>query len=268
MITLAPLALALLAQAAPVTTVPATAESFVPAHSFAVLRVKSLDRLSELALPFQRIEDEHAQPLDVLAQLGGMFGVQAQWELIDHTQPFVFAVSSSKLNQPAAFTVIATAKDAAALAADPQWKHSGWTCTQHSSFVTITTEPSDALLAQDSPLLMGLATSDVSVRVDVQEVMAQFGEEFRQGVQSGFEGGLPSALNDEQSTTAQSALDGMFDFVDSMETIGLTLHGASESMRLGFEMSGLPGSSLIDVAKVDPKPLEALARSIDPSAPI
>lgn len=270
MISLAPItfALALAAQTAPLAAPVVTAESLVPAHSFAVLRAKSLDRLAEIALPFQRIDDAQAQPLDVLGLLGGMFGVQAKWELIDHAQPFLFAVSSSKLNQPAAFTLIATSKDAAALAADAQWKHSGWTCTAHGALVTITTEPSETRLAQESPLFNGLASADVVVRLDVQEVMAQYGEQFTQGARAEFEGDLADNADDEQAALAMEMFDGALNWIDAIETLGITVNSSGERMRFALEMSGFPGSPLVDVARIDPKPLETLARCIDPSAPI
>lgn len=268
MLSVLSLALALVAQVPDKAPATLTLESLIPAHTFAVVRAKSLDRLAELLLPFQRLGDEQAAPLDVLGMLGGQFDLNVKWDLVDHSVPILFAVSSSAHNQPAAFSLIAHARDAAKLAADPKWKRSGWTCSVHGDFVVVATEPSDSPLASDSPLFTGLDAGDLVVRVDFQEVLAQYGEEYRAKLRSGLDNDVAPSANEEQLAAAEKLLDDTFDLADAIETFGISLREEGQRMRLGLDLTGMPKSMLVDVAKIDTKPLAKLVRCIDAQAPL
>lgn len=244
--------------------VPATvAEELIPAHTFGVLRLRSLERLAEIALPYQRIEDEKAQPVDVLPLLGAQFGIEAKWELIDRRQPILVAVSSSLSNQPAAFTVIAGSRNSTEFAADPRWSQSGITCTANGSFVVVATEPAVALLAKTSPLRAGLDQGEVVVRIDAQEVLAQYGDMFLGEFRSGIEG----AENEAQRDLQTKMFDTLSSWLDAIETLGVRLNARVDRTEFAFEMTAIPGSVLADVEKIDTKPLEAMARCIDPQSP-
>lgn len=246
----------------------ARAEDLLPARALAVVRVRSLDRLAEIGLEFQRIQDSDAQPVDLLAMIGAQSGLQARWDLVDRTQPVLLAVTNSRNNQPAALTFIASCKDAAAFSADPAWKRSGWTCTPAGSFVVVATEPGPERLAAESPLRAGLDRGDVVARVDFAEVMAQFGDEFTGQMQASIDESLDAGAPEAAVQMQERMIDLFTTWLDSIETFGATFQHTGGRTQLALEMVALPGSSLATVERVDTRPLEGLIRCVDPASPI
>jgi len=256
------------ATGATTATQPDTVEAWIPANAVAVVRLSSLDTATSMATTLARIGDENARLPDVLEMLGGAVGLQAPWELVDRKRPMVLAAALSDTRPPAALTLIVNSTDPAKLIAAEGLQASGWSSARHGDVVVLSNDPNERALAADAPLRVGLEKHTIAVRVDVEEIMAQYGDLFRQGFDSAAAQEIASASEDGQRALMQSMFDGVTDAIDSLETFGIALDAAENRTRLSFEITSMEGSPLVDVMRVDTDGLAALTRVIESDAPI
>lgn len=247
---------------------PVTVESLLPASAVMVVRASSLERLEGNLRTFAQLEGEDAAVPELLPMLGGALGADAPWELVDKKRPLALAVSISEIRPPAAMTLIVHTTDAAKFVASENLQAAGWKCKAHGDLVVMAMEPSDATLADDAPLRGGLERHDLVVRTDVEEIMAQYGDLFRQGFESSMQDRLMGARNEDERAMLQDVFDGTLEVIEKIETFGMTLDGTANRMSMGFELTSMPESPLLKVEKVDTKPLAGLLAAIAPDAPI
>lgn len=247
---------------------PATVEAWIPANSVAIVRAASLDALVRTATMMANFVDETEPMPDPLMLLGEAMGVEAAWDLVDRTRPIALAAAFSDVRPPVALTLIANSTDAAKFAASESLKAAGWTCTRHDDVVVLSMEPNERALAADAPLRVGLDRHSVVSRVDVEEIMAQYGELFRQGFESTQAERLAAVQDDAERAMMQSFFDGTLNVIESIETFGMAFDTVESRTRFSMELTSIEGSPLLDVGRVDTSGLAALTRAIDPNAPI
>jgi hypothetical protein len=244
-------------------TKPNAAEALIPASSMFILRFESVDAAVHAIEPYVpgSIIAGVSDPIDLLKLVAQ---TDLQVDQIDSSRPIVIAWRLDDPELPPAPTIILTCKDPAAFTAP--LTAAGWTCTTSGKIVACSSEDPGPALAADSPLRAGLDRHDVVLRIAMNRVMDQFGDDVRSGIdeiaqQSGPASGKSKAGVSEMFGAVRDAIDSI-----EMFDVGLSIVG--DQARATLEMTAGEGSSLAGVEKVDAKNLPAIARLIDPDASI
>lgn len=249
-------------------TAPTDVDDLIPANTVLVVRAASSEKLEAMMRSLARFGGEDTPIPPLLPMLGGMVGADAPWDAIDPKRPIALAVATSELRPPVALTLLLPTTNPKAFADNPALSAAGWTCKVHGQDVVLSMEPTESTLAPDAPLRVGLDAHDMAVRADVEELMAQYGELFRQGFEQGVAGALAEAGSESERALLEDVMHGVSDVIEKIETVGIALDMPGTRMQLGFEVTSMPGSPLVQVAPVDTKALPALVRAIDPESPV
>ncbi len=236
-------------------TTPVTAESLIPANAFAVIRIRSLDALEKSV---QAIVPGAPVGQELLGGLMMASQVPLPIDQIDRTAPLLVAACPSQVRPPVEPMLILTCKDPAAFTA-PLTK-AGWTCTTNGKLVACSPSKPGPALSADAPMRMGLDRNDVVLRIAMEQVMSQYGEVLKAGLDQGAEEAAASIPEEGTADSVSSMISGIGETLDQIEIFEINLSQRGNQTRLGFEMTALKDSGLAKVAKVDASALPTAAR--------
>jgi general secretion pathway protein G len=242
-----------------------TPESFIPANSLVVVRVRSVDAAMRALQPFlpDGAMGGMSNPLDVL-KLATQLDVPV--DQVDGAAPIILTAQPSETHPPTETTLIVTCKDPVAFAAP--FTKAGWTCTTAGKIVACSQSKPGPVLAADSPLRIGLDREDVVVRVAMEEVMAQFGGMVHGTLDQIAQAAEMGAEEDQSNAAATGMLDGIGNAIDAIEMLEAGLSRRGDEMRMKLEMTVLEDTDLANVEKVDASGLAEVARLLDPDSTI